>query len=109
MIDRHDILRTAVVWEGLQEPVQVVWRRAPLVVDEVAVDPAAGGVLEQLSARFDPRHYRVDVQQAPLFRVAAAHDVSSGRWVMVLLFHHLVDDQTSLKVMFGEIEAHILG
>ena len=68
VIDRHDILRTGVVWEGLAEPVQVVWRSAPLAIEEVSLDPAAGDVAEQLRARFDPRRYRLDVRQAPLLQ-----------------------------------------
>jgi len=108
VMDRHDILRTAVVWEGLREPVQVVWRKAPLVVEEVTLDASAGDVAEQLYERFNPRRYRIDVRQAPLLRVYIAHDEPNERWLMVQLLHHLVDDNTSLKRMRAEIGAHLL-
>ncbi|RMP60310.1 Syringopeptin synthetase A, partial [Pseudomonas syringae pv. atrofaciens] len=74
VINRHDILRTAVLWEGLAEPVQVVLRRAELQVTELLLDPADGPVDEQLHERFDPRHYRLDVRHAPLMRIVFSHD-----------------------------------
>ena len=109
VVDRHDALRTAFLWEGLAEPVQVVLRRAPLIVEEIAADPAAGDVAEQLAARFDPRHYRLDVRQAPLLRACVAREATGDGWSMVLLQHHLWGDNTSLELMQREIEAHLLG
>ena len=109
VIDRHDILRTAVLWEGLAEPVQVVWRAARLKVEEVRLDPAEGDIARQLAARFDPRRYRLDVSQAPLLRIFIAEDRANARWVMLLLFHHLVIDHTALEVMQQEVQAHLLG
>src|SRR5262245_32762577 len=34
MVARHTVLRSAVVWEGLAEPMQVVLRRVPLPLEE---------------------------------------------------------------------------
>ncbi|HET7863348.1 MAG TPA: amino acid adenylation domain-containing protein, partial [Burkholderiaceae bacterium] len=109
VIDRHDILRTAIQWEGLEMPVQVVWRRAPLEVEEVSLDPAEGDIGTQLQARFDPRRYRLDVRRAPMLRLAVAHDAVNQRWVALLLFHHLMDDATARGLIAGEIEALLRG
>jgi aryl carrier-like protein len=109
VVERHDILRTAVLGEGLPEPVQVVWRRAPLMVEEVSFDAAGGDVARQLAARFDPRHYRLDLRQAPLLRLFVAHDAANARWVMLQLFHHLAIDHTTMDVVQQEIKAHLLG
>ena len=109
VVDRHDILRTAVMWEGLPEPVQVVWRRAVLPVETVQLDPAAGDVAEQLYARFDPRRQHIDIGQAPLLRVYLAQDPERGGWSMLLQHHHLVGDHTTLDVIQREVEAHLLG
>ncbi|WP_167659709.1 MULTISPECIES: non-ribosomal peptide synthetase, partial [unclassified Pseudomonas] len=109
VIDRHDILRTGIVWEGLSTPAQVVWRQAELAVQELVLDPADGDILSQLHARFDARHYRLDVSQAPLMRLAYARDERNERTVAVLLFHHTVLDHTALEVVSWEMAAGLLG
>ncbi|HEX2077184.1 MAG TPA: amino acid adenylation domain-containing protein, partial [Longimicrobium sp.] len=109
VIARHDILRTAIVWEGLPEPVQVVWRQAPLPVEEVELDPAAGDVAGQLYRRFDPRRHRIDVRRAPLLRCHVAREADGESWVLLLLLHHLGGDHTTLDVLREEIETHLKG
>ncbi|MBV8769321.1 MAG: amino acid adenylation domain-containing protein, partial [Hyphomicrobiales bacterium] len=110
VIARHDILRTAVVWEGLRQPVQVVWRRAPLLVEELALERAPGGdVAGQLRAHAGARQYRMDVRQAPLLRGFCVADEARGRWLLLLWGHHLAIDHTTLEVLQNEIEAHLRG
>ena len=109
VINRHDILRTAVMWEGLSQPVQVVQHKAALHIQEIELDPAAGDVSEQLYARFDPRRCRIDLRQAPLLRAYIAFDQVQNRWLMMELLHHLLADNTSGEVMQEEIQAHLLG
>ncbi|MET0396001.1 MAG: amino acid adenylation domain-containing protein, partial [Longimicrobiaceae bacterium] len=109
VIDRHDILRTAVAWEGLREPVQVVWRHAPLPVEEVRLDAEAEDAAEQLWRRHEPRRYRMELGRAPLLRACIAEDRARGRWLLLMLKHHLTGDHESLEVLREEISAHLRG
>src|SRR3569833_3154959 len=109
VVQRHDILRTAVMWEGLPEPVQVVWRSAPLEIQRVDLDEQHGEIEQQLRERTDPRHVRIDVREAPLLRLIAAEDKPRGRWLLQVLAHHLAIDHTTLEVLIGEIQGLLQG
>jgi amino acid adenylation domain-containing protein len=109
VIARHDILRTAFVWDGLREPVQVVWRRATLLVEELAPHPADGDVIDQLWLRHSPRVQRLSLSRPPLMRLIVANDPLHDRWVGIWLLHHIVDDNTSLKQLLAEIGDRLAG
>jgi amino acid adenylation domain-containing protein len=110
VIARHDVLRTAVVWQGVSEPVQVVWREAPLPVTEVTLDPAGADPGSQLRAHFlDRQGRRMPLDRAPLLRLLVARDPADGRWYALELTHHIIDDNTSLKQLGAEIRAHLAG
>ncbi|ELP99339.1 non-ribosomal peptide synthetase, partial [Pseudomonas syringae] len=109
VIARHDILRTSVLWEGLDEPVQVVWRHAELSVEEINLDLEATDLTAQLQEALDPRHHHMDIRQAPMMRIVYAHDSVNDRWAALLVFHHLINDATSLPVLAHEIEACMQG
>ncbi|MDW0358490.1 amino acid adenylation domain-containing protein [Halomonas venusta] len=104
LIARHDILRTAVLWENLREPVQVVYRHAALVLERLNVDGASSkSVAEQLKVEVDPEHHRLDVRRAPMLRALAVYDAEHGRWLLQLPSHHLVMDHTTLELLVEEI------
>ena len=109
VIQRHDILRTSLFWDRLQDPVQVVWREAPLACEALELNGADGDVLEQLRRRFDAAQYRLAVNQAPLMRVVHAWDSANQRVVALLLFHHLVMDHVALEVLQHEMQAFLIG
>ncbi|RMO70353.1 Syringopeptin synthetase B, partial [Pseudomonas syringae pv. aptata] len=109
VIQRHDVLRTALVWEGLDEPMQVVWRQAPLMRESFDADPHASDMAAQLHQRFDARHHRLDIRQAPMMRLVCAWDEPNQRWLALLQFHHLVMDHTAMDVVRYEMQASLLG
>ncbi|SNT54475.1 amino acid adenylation domain-containing protein [Streptosporangium subroseum] len=103
VIDRHDVMRTAFVWKGLREPVQVVLRGARLSVRETDLD---GGSAERLVAGLP---VRMDLTRAPLLRAHVAREPGGDRWLVALQSHHLIQDHTALDVVLGELASFLEG
>jgi amino acid adenylation domain-containing protein len=106
IIDRHDILRTAILWEELPQAVQVVHRRAKLPVEPVALSDRANPV-EQLRERMKSGR-RLDLRHAPLMRLQIAEGSPAG-WLVLLETHHMACDNESLNILASEMDAILDG
>ncbi|MFL6332079.1 MAG: amino acid adenylation domain-containing protein [Pyrinomonadaceae bacterium] len=104
VIERHAIFRTAFVWEGLDEPLQVVRRRAELPWQEEDLTglPAAereGRLLDFLQS---DRALGFDLARPPLMR-AALMRTDAGSHEFVWSHHHLIMDGWSLSLLLKEV------
>jgi amino acid adenylation domain-containing protein len=106
VVDRHDIYRTSYVWQGLREPVQVVWRHAELPVTEVALDPRGTDPVAELVERGG---LSMDLASPPLITLHTAAVPGSGRWLALVRAHHMVRDHTALVVLLTEVRAFLTG
>uniref|UniRef100_UPI002AD352C6 non-ribosomal peptide synthetase n=1 Tax=Frankia sp. Cas3 TaxID=3073926 RepID=UPI002AD352C6 len=105
VVNRHDIYRTAILWQGLPEPVQAVWRRVVLPVCEIDLDPQGPDPVEQLLAAGGST---MDLGRAPLLDVHVAAE-PGGRWLTLVRMHHMVMDHTGMEVVLSEVRAFRTG
>ncbi|MGC0344706.1 amino acid adenylation domain-containing protein/FkbM family methyltransferase [Streptomyces sp. SAI-218] len=106
VVDRHDVYRTGVVWDGLAEPVQVVWRQARLRIEQVVLD--AGSVTDPVEALIGAVGRSIDLASAPLMDVHTAH-TADGRHLGLLRMHHLIQDHTGMALLLQEVRAFMHG
>ncbi|NJO81279.1 MAG: amino acid adenylation domain-containing protein [Blastochloris sp.] len=103
-IKRHAILRTGFVWEGLDQPLQFVYRECsiPVTMLDWRDEPE-----ETLTARFEEwllanRQQGFQLHRAPLMSLTLIQfDNSTIR--VVLSFHHILLDGWSLSLLFKEV------
>src|SRR5581483_3738933 len=108
VIDRHDILRTAVLWEQLPQPVQVVYRQATLPVEELHFD-RTGATLEQIQEWIRPERQRLELRRAPMMRLQIAADPHTSHWYALLQLHHMVGDHVAAEILKEDTVALLLG
>lgn len=104
VVSRHDALRTAMHWSNVDRPLQVVVRKAAVPVHEVTLDPQKEAQA-QLLDRLRSNEFSLPLDKAPMMRAIRAYDVSSERWLLLLLTHHLVLDHASMEIVVAEIHA----
>ncbi|MEM7346415.1 MAG: amino acid adenylation domain-containing protein, partial [Chloroflexota bacterium] len=104
VIGRHPILRTAFIWEGIDQPLQVVRETVKLsysVQDWQGADEEAQRVqLTEFLAK--DRRLGIDLTQAPLTRITL-FQIAPEAHFMVWSFHHLVSDGWSTPLILQDV------
>ncbi|GIG70496.1 non-ribosomal peptide synthetase [Phytomonospora endophytica] len=100
--ERHPMLRTAFVAEGLDRPRQVVLRDREIGFSTVDLRQHATTTVDDVLAAEVTRGF--DLTHDPLLRVTAIHSADNGRDVLRLAwtYHHIILDGWSLSTLFGD-------
>ena len=102
IIQRHDVLRTAILWRGRDIPLQVVQRQVNLPVETLIFDEQAD-VYREMNRLSELDEQWIDLENAPLLRIKVAKVTDSSRYLVLVQFHHLVVDHASLEIIFHEL------
>ncbi|PZO11325.1 MAG: non-ribosomal peptide synthetase [Leptolyngbya foveolarum] len=105
-IDRHPILRTRFVWQGLKEPIQVVQRQVSLSIEvQDWQDLASEQQTRQLAQwRKRNRAQGFELSAAPLMRFTLIR-ITDQDYQFLWTYHHLLLDGWSMTMLFQDIIA----
>jgi len=107
VVDRHEILRAAMIWENMQKPLQAIGRRVNLPVEQrdwrqLSPDQQADE-LERFLA--NDRKLGFVLSKAPLMRLAFLR-LTDADYQMVWSFHHILLDGWSIPLIFKDVTAY---
>lgn len=103
-VDRHEVLRSAFYWEGLSEPLQVVYATADpewTTTDHSGLD-GDGSAVALAEFRAADLARGIDLGHAPLMRCALTR-TGPGRHRFLWTHHHIVLDGSSFTLVLAEV------
>ena len=104
VISRHTPLRTAFVWQDLDEPLQVVQRQVslPLEQHDWRALTSAQQAARLEAFQHEDRQRGLDLSEAPLMRLTLIR-LADDRYQFVWTHHHLLIDGWSVPLLFQEV------
>ncbi len=106
VLDRHSVLRTSFLWEGLDEPLQVVHEAVDLPLSVYDWSEKSRTERDQLLATylFEDKRKGFALSKAPLIRLALFR-VTENFHHCVITFHHVLLDAWSVALILNEVRA----
>jgi hypothetical protein len=104
VVDRHSVLRTFFVWEGVKRPIQVVQRDVKLSLEQQDWRGMEKSEQEEAFKSFlvQDRARGFDLNRAPLMRLVLIR-LDEQRYYFIWTLHHLLLDGWSLPLIFREV------
>lgn len=103
VVKRHPALRTAFVWDCLDEPLQIVYSNLQLHLEEQDWRKLSSGKCEQRLEAYRAEQYRnFKLSEAPLMRMIVVR-VAEETYQFVWTFHHLLLDGWSVSLLLKEV------
>ena len=107
---RHDVLRTAFIWDGVDQPLQVVREAVDFSVthdfwSEISANEQASAfeklIRQEMVLGFE-------LHEEPLVRVRTV-GLTDTTWKLLLIFHHLILDGWSANLLIRELLSDYAG
>jgi len=107
VVERHDVMRSAFFWEGLEQPLQVVFRSVELPWEFCDWHEVEPGEQDERFEKFleHDRHRKFDLQKAPAFRLALMR-FTADRHGFLWSHHHILLDGWSVANILQEVMAY---
>lgn len=102
--DRHDALRASFIWDGLDDPLQMINATADLewcVIDLRGIEKSEQ--IKQISDSLEQQHHTgMSLNSSPLMRFTM-HQVSESDWQVIWTIHHLLADGWSTPLILKSV------